>query len=301
MTAPSQSPGRTPAAEVAIDVALARELVASQHPDLGSLPIVPLATGWDNAVFRLGADYVLRLPRRSLAAPLILHEQRWLPLLAGRLPLRIPVPLRIGRPQGRYPWAWSILPWIEGEPSDQAPLLSGEATRLAEFFAALHVEAPADAPRNPYRGVPLAERAAMFEARAALLADAGRPLDAALRTIWADALAAPLDVAPTWLHGDPHPRNVLVAGGRITGIIDWGDVAAGDRAADLAGIWLLLSQPEARSQAFGALPSVSAATWRRARGWALLYGVILSAAGLAGDARMAAIGAATFARLDARR
>lgn len=287
----------TPGAEVDIDEALARALLAAQHPDLASLPITPIASGWDNVIFRLGEAFALRLPRRQLAADLILHEQRWLPTLAGRLPLPIPAAMRIGAPQGRFPWAWSVVPWLAGETADLAPLDESEGAALGAFFKALHVPAPEEAPHNPYRGVPLAQRADDFKARIDSLARRGEGLDARILAIWDDALAAPNDAQPTWLHGDMHPRNVLVAGGRLAAVIDWGDIAKGDRASDLAGVWMLLPNRAGREAAMAACGPLSPATWRRARGWAVLYGAMLLDTGLADDPRMTAIALAIFQRL----
>jgi len=287
----------TPAAEIEIDADLARGLLAAQHPDLSDLPITPVASGWDNAMFRLGEDLALRLPRRQVAARLLRHEQLWLPLLKDQLPLRVPAPVRIGVPQEGYPWFWSVTPWLEGETADLSPPDPDQGEVLADFFMALHRPAPADAPRNPFRGVPLAQRVQVFETRTANLVGKTDRVDARIKAIWADALDAPNDAPPTWIQGDPHPRNVLVADGRITAVIDWGDMAQGDRASDLSAIWMLLPDREARQRAMSACHSVSAATWRRARGWAVLYGVMLLDAGLVDDPRMTAIAEKTFDRL----
>ena len=87
-----------PAAEVAVTTELVRRLLRAQHPDLAGLPVEPLANGWDNTLFRLGDGLVVRLPRRTLGANILVNEQRWLPVLAPRLPLAVPVPVRIGTP-----------------------------------------------------------------------------------------------------------------------------------------------------------------------------------------------------------
>ena len=287
----------TPAAEVEVDEGLARRLLEAQHPDLAGLSIVSIASGWDNHLLRLGDKLALRFPRRQLAAQLILHEQRWLPHFKERLPLAIPAPVRIGVAQFHYPWAWSVTPWIEGETADLTPPDSNQGEPLAAFFEALHTPAPADAPRNPYRGMPLSERAEAFAERLARLHGKTDILDARVHELWRDALAAANDTAPTWIHGDLHPRNVLIQKGGLTGIIDWGDLARGDRASDLAAVWMLLPQLESRERAMAACRSVSDATWRRARGWALLFAVILLSAGLVDDARMVAIAERTIARL----
>jgi aminoglycoside phosphotransferase (APT) family kinase protein len=111
------------------------------------------------------------------------------------------------------------------------------------------------------------------------------------------AVHAPLDVPPTWLHGDLHPRNVLVENGVITGIIDWGDITSGDCATDLASIWLLFAEPHTRQAALAAYADLSEATLQRAKGWAVLFGVMLLESGLIDNRRNALIGARTLRRL----
>jgi aminoglycoside phosphotransferase (APT) family kinase protein len=228
---------------------------------------------------------------------LILNEQRWLPHLQGRLPVAIPAPVRIGIAQFNYPWAWSVTQWIEGQTADLSPPDSNQGEPLAAFFEALHKSAPADAPHNPYRGVRLSARANAFADRLAKLRGKTDVIDRRVDALWRDALAAANDTEPTWIHGDLHPRNVLIEQGRLAGVIDWGDLARGDRAADLAAVWWLLPQLESRKRAMTACGSVSDATWRRARGWALLMAVILLSSGLIDDARMVAIAERTINRL----
>ena len=149
-----------PEAEVDIDPALIGALLEAQHADLARLPIVDAGSGWDNKLYRLGEDLAVRLPRRAAAASLIEQEQRWLPQLAPRLPLPVPVPVRIGRPGCGYPWSWSVVPWRSGETADIAAVHDpvSAATELGRFLCALHQPAPADAPRNPLRAVPLGDR-----------------------------------------------------------------------------------------------------------------------------------------------
>ena len=95
---------------------------ADQHPDLADRPIVVGPNGWDNALFRLGGDLVVRLPRRQLSARLVEHELRWLPELGPSLPLPVPVPVRAGRPAEGFPWCWSVGPWFAGAAAAYAPL-----------------------------------------------------------------------------------------------------------------------------------------------------------------------------------
>jgi aminoglycoside phosphotransferase (APT) family kinase protein len=269
-----------PAAEIDIDEALVRSLLRVQHPDLAGRPLIPLAFGWDNVLFRLGHDLLVRLPRRALAAPLVAHELRWLPELAPLLPLPIPAPVRAGVPSPEYPWSWTIVPWFEGTTALAQPPVDPEATAssLGSFLAALHQPAPPDAPANPFRGVPLTDRQERFDESLELLD--GRVDAPRMRALWADLCSAdPWPGPPVWVHGDVHPGNLIVAGGALVAVADWGDLTAGDPASDLAGAWMLLpasARPTFRSAA-GAHRPLDDHTWARARAWALALGAVILA------------------------
>jgi aminoglycoside phosphotransferase (APT) family kinase protein len=276
---------------------MVRALLRAQHPDLADASLQPVAEGWDNAVFRLGTHLAVRLPRRLAAVELLVKEQTWLPQLAPRLPLPVPVPVRVGLPGESYPWRWSVVPWLSGAPADVCAADSNQGATLAAFLRALHVSAPDNAPLNDWRGGVLADRRAVIEQRMHRL---GSDMDAVMgrvEEIWIRALEAPIDAPPTWLHGDLHSQNVLVDGGKLSGIIDWGDLCHGDRATDLAAIWMLLGNISARQAAIRLCPGVSEATWSRARGWAIFFGVLLSDMGSTGNERHGAAGKLTLRRV----
>src|SRR6201990_2498845 len=188
---PIMTVNRMPAAEVDVSADLVRRLLADQHPDLARLPVEFLANGWDNELYRVGDGLVARLPRRALGAQIIKNEQRWLPGLAPRLPLPIPRPARNGGPARGSPPPGRVAPSLRGVPAAPATSFAPAAAAAAVggFLGALHVPAPADAPANPFRGVPLAERASNFAANLALLGGQV-DRDAVLRA-WVAALPAP--------------------------------------------------------------------------------------------------------------
>lgn len=282
-----------PPAEVEITPGLVRSLLADQHPDLADRPLAVLDAGWDNVMVRLGDDLLVRLPRRSSAAPLVLHEQRWLPELAPRLPLAVPAPLRVGRPSPGYPWAWSVVPWFEGSSALTRPPSDPDAaaTALAGFLTALHQPAPPTAPPNPYRGIPLADR---DERTLGWIDQLPDHVDGPrARACWAHHAALPRWAGPPqWLHGDLHPHNLVVRDGRIAAVIDFGDITAGDPATDLAIAWMLLP-PRSRA-VLRAGSGVDDATWERGRGWALTLGLAYLA-NSASTPGFAEVGAATIA------
>ncbi|HWA90174.1 MAG TPA: aminoglycoside phosphotransferase family protein [Rhizomicrobium sp.] len=245
--------------EAPIDEGLVRRLIAGQFPQwtLLSLEMVR-SSGTDNALFRLGSDMVVRLPRIDSAAKLIAKECRVLPMLAPHLPVAVPLPLGLGAPAEGYPYPWSVYRWLEGTNPKEGEAVAG----LIDFVAALHRIDVKDAPRSP-RGTPLALRdAATREALATL----GIAPD-----IWDDALAVPAG-PDTWIHGDLMPGNLLVADGRLTAVVDFGLCGLGDPACDLIAAWNLLGA-DARA-AFRDALAVDDAMWARGRGWALSVAAI---------------------------
>jgi len=288
--------GGIPAAEFPIEPELVHSLLMDQHSDIAALALTLAGGGWDNTLYRLGEHLAVRLPRRAAAASLIEHEQRWVPELAPRLPLPIPVPLRVGRPGRGFPWPWSVTPWLAGHPATCAPLhdTTLAAVELGAFLSAFHRPAPQDAPANPWRGVPLVDRTETVLGRVEQL---DGTLGAALLGLWSRAVKAPRwSGSPAWIHGDLHPGNLLVDAGRITGVIDFGDLTAGDPATDLSIAWTLLpraARSTFRETAGGASGPIDDDTWLRARAWALLFGVIFLTTSPE-DGQMGALGRATI-------
>ena len=260
---------------------LVRDLLLEQHPDLADLTLREVDGGWDNQLWRLGADLAARLPRTEGGPALLRNEQLWLPSLAAHLPLPVPAPARLGEPSALFAHPWSVTRWVAGTPADREPITAGEsACRLAEFLVALHVEAPTAAPTSATRGVPLIDLDSHVSERFSLLAD--HPLLEPARAVWRAAVTAPpWDGPRLWVHGDLHPANVVVRGGALTGVLDFGDMFAGDPACDLAAAWVLLPDNAARGfvQAYG---RVDDATVTRARGWAVLRALVLIMIGVNG-------------------
>ncbi len=261
-----------PPAEVDVTVDLVRRLLRAQHPDLADHPLRVVASGWDNVVLRLGDDLAVRVPRRAAAARLVVHEQQWLPVLAPRLGVPMPAPVRLGVPSPDFPWAWSVVRWHHGRLAAGVPRpeRSALAAPLAAFVDRLHVPAPDDAPVNPFRGGVLRDRDAVVRDRVAsgAVPDAARVL-----AVWTDVLTArPWDGTPLWLHGDLHPANLLLTDdGGLAAVLDFGDLTAGDPATDLATAWLTFDAHGRR--VFAERVTVPGGghddTWARARGWAL--------------------------------
>ena len=263
--------------EVATDISLVGRLLAAQFPLWADLPIEPvLSAGTDNAIYRLGDDMAVRLPRIHWAVGQVDKEYRWLPRLTPLLPLAIPVPLAKGTPGEGYPWHWSVYRWLDGEVAtigsiDDLPLF---ATTLGRFLDVLQHIDPADGPppgrHNFFRGGPLTIYDA--QTRDAIAALHGKIDAHAATAVWEAALEATWHDAPVWVHGDVAASNLLVREGQLSAIIDFGCSGVGDPACDLVIAWTVFSG-ESREEFRAALP-LDAATWARGRGWALWKALI---------------------------
>ena len=265
---------RMHADEVDIDEALVRRLLRAQFPAWADLPLRPvLPAGTDNAIYRLGGDMAVRLPRIHWAAGQPRRDHEWLPKLAPFLPLEVPLPLARGEPGEGYPWQWSVCRWLEGETAtpDRVADAHQLTTDLAAFIAELQRIDPAGGPTPGGRGGPLAPRDAPMRAAIAALRE---ELDVnAVTTLWEDALTAPVWSGPAvWIHGDLDARNLIARDGRLTRVIDFGGVAVGDPACDVMAAWKLL--PAETRDVFRTMLSVDEPTWRRARGWVLSQALI---------------------------
>ena len=264
---------RMHADEVDTDVALVERLLAEQFPQWAGLPIERVeSSGTVNAIYRLGADMAVRLPRIPWGLGDAEREHRWLPWLAPQLPLAVPTPLAKGEPGEGYPWPWSIVRWLDGgnaTPDTLADL--GDAARaLAWFVTTLRALDPAGAPGD-VRGGRLTRRDADTRKAIAALGDS---IDGSAATAaWDDALAAPpWDGHGVWCHGDLHSGNLLASDGRMSGVIDFGEAGAGDPATDTIAAWWLFTG-ESR-EIFRTGVGADDATWARGRGWALSQGLI---------------------------
>ena len=270
-------PGKMHADEVETNAALVRRLLAGQFPRWADLSVTPVASaGTDNALYRLGADLCVRLPRRPSAVSQVEKDWRWLPRLAP-LPLAIPTPLGLGQPAEGYPWPWSVYAWIDGETAtpDRIADPARTAETLARFLVALQaVDAtggPASGPQNHQRGVPLVQMDGLTRRAIGNLAE---EIDAAAAmAVWRAALATPARTdPPVWVHGDIQSANLLARAGQLVAVIDFGLLGVGDPACDLTAAWMWLSA-ETRP-VFRTALGVDDAAWTRGRGWALYAGVI---------------------------
>ena len=258
------------------DVDLVRGLLAAQFPVWlqGAIERVH-STGTANALFRLGSDLLVRLPRTDSAARAAEKERVWLPKLAPQLPLAIPVPVADGLPTEEFPFPWLVFPWVEGEDGWARPIedVGRAGLDLAGFVSALRrvdaSQGPPPGEHNCQRGVSLHELDSRV--RAAITASGDR-VDRGVSEAWDAAVRQPRGTDDVWIHGDLHPGNLLTRNGRLTAVIDFGLLGVGDPACDLLPAWNLLTR-ETRV-AFRAALRVDDATWLRGIGWALYQALL---------------------------
>src|SRR4051794_33641933 len=210
--------------EVIADEVIVRRLLRAQFPQWADLSLRSIGSiGTDHWIYRLGEDKCVRLPRIGWAIAQAEKEATWLPRLAPKLSLAVPVPIAMGAASEEYPWPWSVGPWIEGRdahvarPSD----LIETAERLAEFILSLGAIDTAGAPMSSeldLRGAPLSTRDEPTRLAISQIADL---IDVDHATaMWDQALAVPeWHGPPTWHHGDLLPGNLLIRNERIIAVI----------------------------------------------------------------------------------
>lgn len=265
--------------ELPIDQTLVRQLIDSQFPQWKDLIIQNVTTsGWDNRSFRLGDDLLVRMPSAVHYASQVEKEQRWLPRLAKALPLPIPEPIAMGQPAFGYPWKWSVYRWIQGEPASTANIINMNdfVVNLAEFMNALEKIDASDAPlpgeHSFYRGGDL--KIYDNETRQAIAKLAYEINSNIALLIWESALATNWKNAPVWVHGDISPGNLLVDNGKLSAVIDFGQLTGGDPACDLAIAWTMFDN-ESRAR-FREAIALDDETWQRGRAWALWKALIVA-------------------------
>jgi aminoglycoside phosphotransferase (APT) family kinase protein len=266
---------RMHADEVDADASLVWRLLAAQFPQWADLPIEPVpSAGTDNALYRLGDDRVVRLPRRPAATAQVDKEHRWLPKLAPLLPLAIPVPLARGEPGGGYPWRWSVYRWLDGEIATVERLADRAAIEIAQFVAALQaIDAtggPLPGRHNFFRGVPLALRDPFTRGHSPCSAisstSARRPPRGTRRSALPRGTAGPSGPRRSAARKPPVGRRAALRGRRLR-------LSRRRRSGrDCIVAWNFFSG-EAR-EAFRAALAVDDATWARGRGWALSTSLI---------------------------
>jgi aminoglycoside phosphotransferase (APT) family kinase protein len=278
--------------EIPIDAELVREMVGQVMPAYADAPLRRLASsGSTNALFRLGDELLVRLPRQLGGSAAISKEATWLPVLAPLLPVSVPDVVGVFEPDCGYPERWSVVRWIDGaHPEVVDPDTSVDAGRedlakdLATVLAALsRVEVPTEAINDPhlqsYRGEPLrtmdqATRDNIERCRS--LPDFDLDLRA-VGQIWAEAVklpgAADRTTTPHWYHGDLFAENLLVRDRTLTAVLDFGGVSVGDPTVDLVVAWEVLDPPA--RELFRKQVGVDDATWLRGRAWALSISLMI--------------------------
>ncbi len=273
-----------PRAEYDVDAALVRALLrALPEPyAVHDPPLVFVGEGWDNSVWRVGDEYVARVARRSLAAPMLVNEARWLDDAAAplvELGVRVPSPVHLTPPGRLHPLPWLLTTWVDGVLLADVPVpeRTPALDRLADALPSMHRPAPPEAPHNPFRGRPISELAAPAEevvGRAR--AEVGTGVVGELLVVHRRAARAPRwPGRPRWVHGDLHPLNLVLDGDHL-GVLDFGDLTAGDPAVDLGVLWTGFDREQRAAAITRLAPHYDADVWERARGWAarLVIGVL---------------------------
>lgn len=253
---------------------LARKVITEQFPEYADLPITDVEKqGHDNRTYRLGDHMLIRMPTAADYALKVPKEQELLPQLVKRLSINIPAPIKMGKPSVDYPYPFSIYKWLSGKSINLLTLTDQEKEQLAfdmakflkELQAIMDIKGPEPGQHNWWRGdhVSVYDKGAREQiAELAEIIDTGQAL-----ALWDKACATRWNKQPIWIHGDFAIGNILMDGGKLSAVIDFGGAAVGDPACDLVIAWTYLSG-KAR-EIFISKMDMEQDTWLRARTWAL--------------------------------
>lgn len=267
--------------ELEIDASFASKLIETQCPQWSGLPIVPIkSSGTDNALFRLGNEYIIRLPRIEWEVgsvnKSIMKEYEWLPKIAKFLKIPISEPIFKGYPDPSYPWAWLVSKWNEGQNPDFEKDNEYEflAKDLAYFLNEFH---KINLPNGPLsrRGIPLNTKILDEETKKAISELENEMDTSKISLLWKQLSNIPnWNKDPVWMHGDFLPGNILIQNNRLSAVLDFTDVGIGDPACDLVIAWSLLN-PNSRFIFRQTLEHIDDNTWERGKGWALSIALIM--------------------------
>ena len=263
---------RMHADQLTVSVDVVRSLVDEQFPHWRELSVTEIAApGTVNAIFRIGEHLAARFPlqpgepdriRRGLEAEAEAARE-----LAGSTRFPTPEPVALGDPGDGYPLPWSVQTWLPGTTAtDDDPAASVPFARdLAEFLGGVRaLDTRGRTFAGQGRGGDLRAHDAWMETcfeRSEHLLDVPR-----LRRAWAVLRELPRVDADRMTHGDLIPGNVLVADGRLAGVLDAGGFGAADPALDLVAVWHLLDE-EPRRAVREAL-ACDEVQWQRGKAWA---------------------------------
>lgn len=258
-----------PPSETPISTALVRSLLAQQYPDGAAEEIAGPFEGFDMAVFRLGEERAVRLPRHRTASAGLEREIRWMPALGREWTFPMQRVLHVGDAAHGFPWRWTVTSWLPGDLAADRPLAASAAPTLGAALGQIHRPAPRHAPFDAEQSIRLVEREPVLRhvcpRLPVLAAECGLGVDAAaLEGIWEEGITAPGPAESVWIHADLHPFNVISRDGDFGGLIDWTDVAGGDPAVDLGFLWLHFG-PDAIQAAHRAYGGVDAPMAARSR------------------------------------
>jgi len=285
-----------PPPEFEIDIALAEKLIQQQASKYKRLKIEALGIGWDNVMYKLGKDKIIRLPRTRISDTLIQVEIKWLHYLASKLPLAIPATLFTGKPSDLYPCHWSIIPYYEGTTSNKSSIDEQEVLKLAKFLKTLHQLPKQEIIGSDPNGI-LQFKAEAIKSRIDRVKQKTDLISPKLETIISHGLNASAPRETKWIHADLHPRNVIVERNKLKAIIDWSDMTNGDVSRDLGSFWILFSDHKLIIKAF----EIYGATLNeiiRSKTWAVLFGIVMLDSGMIDHPEHEAIGRDILSKME---
>lgn len=237
------------------------------------LCILYLKSGMDNANFKIGENYLLRVPLHNDSAKLIENEIKYLGILQNKLPISIPKPIDIIKSEKLLKFKSVVYPYYIGNTADKEQCSESSIFKLAKFLKELHSQSFNELPINQYRGVPLSYKENDVNNRIAYFRKTNKLINSSILKLWNNALDAKLCQTKCVIHGDLHLKNIIVLNTNIEAIIDWGDINWGDPATDLSVLWMITKNNILRDKTLNCY-GASSELIKRSVGWAVFFATV---------------------------
>lgn len=259
----------------AINIETVTKLLSSQFPDFSDLQVRDVNfSGHDNYTFRLGNDFSIRMPKDKKYEKSIINESIYLQKIQSSLSFEIPYHMKLGKPSEYYDLHWSINKWVDGEGLNQLKKeslnLKEIAKDLAKFLNELHKvdieNGITPSKDNFHRGGDLAVY--NDEMINALSKIEDKNYRRKVEKVWIDALNTDTSKKQTWIHGDFAVGNILLNNNKVSGIIDFGQMAVGDFSCDLVIAWNFFDEQSCKIF-FSGIKNITSSHILKAKGWAI--------------------------------
>lgn len=225
------------------------QILNEQFHNISIESIEQIGEGFDNTVFILNKEILLRFPRREVAVTILKTEKKLLPFLKDYISFQTTIPFLFGRPSEKFTWPFLGYNFIKGKPpiclnrEERINMIEPLANMLKQLHSIpLSTFSHLNLPGDGLKRLDIKYRKPQFikyveEAIKLNLIPAELKIKRYIENLQEVIPETPLVL----VHGDLHVKNIIVNNEYLLeGIIDWGDAHIGHRELDLSIVFSII-------------------------------------------------------------